>query len=159
MADLTLYNEPEDAEAVRQILEAAYARCNDIYRKKDDQRFWQLTTPDFTQQLLDGQTLDRSRAEPLLRQSFAAMESVSHYAATIDDLTVNEDEAVALTTATLSMRAKDPFGASHDNVLTTTCRHFWTKTDRGWLIRRSEELKGRALVDGQVVMDQQQYQP
>jgi ketosteroid isomerase-like protein len=158
MSDNALNANSEIVEEVRRMIEATYANCGDIYRKKDDKRFWKLTTADFTQQLLDGQNFDRSVAEPLLQQSFAAMESVSNYAATIEDLKVNGDEAVALTTATLSMKAKDPLGASHDTVLTTTCRHFWKKTDRGWLIRRSEELKGKAVMDGQVVIDQQ-YQP
>jgi ketosteroid isomerase-like protein len=142
-------NQPQDAEgAVRSELQAAYARAGKAYREKDADALMGMVTPDFTQQMPDGQTISYDEIEPALRQWLDTVEAVTSYKIDIEELTVLGEEAVARVREHVSTTFTDPHNLRHRGDQANISRVTWRKTADGWRIRQTEYLTGQTLVDG-----------
>src|SRR5262249_12712192 len=137
---------PGGANGTRRELEAGYARASDAMKRKNVRPLIEMTTPDFSQQLLNGQTIPRDRLETTFAEWSAMVKSVDDYSVKIDAINVDGDKAVALTTSTIATTFNDPGGATHRGVSTASTRDTWIRTPNGWLMDRSENLSERTTV-------------
>lgn len=141
-------NPPGSEAAVRQELQAAYARAGQAWKQKNAADVMAMVTPDFIQKMPGGQTIGRQEAEMALNEWFATPDTVTRYSIQIRDLTVAGDEALALVDESVSMTYPDPQGQQHERVQANTAQMTWVRTATGWQIRHSEYLTAKMTVDG-----------
>jgi ketosteroid isomerase-like protein len=138
----------ETAETLRGELEAAYRRAGEAYKAKDAAALMQMVTPDFVQQMPDGQVLGYQVADAGLREWFATADKVTDYTTRIRSVSAEGDEAVALVEENVSTAFSDETGTTHQRVQANTAQVTWVRTADGWRIRRSEYLSAKMTVDG-----------
>ena len=141
----------DGARAVREELQAAYARAGQAWRAKDAAALMQMVTPDFTQRMPDGQIVPYDVAEAGLQEWLATADRVTDYSVKIGPLTVKENEAVAAVEENVAMTFADPAGRSHERVMANTSQVTWIRLGDGWQIKRTEYLAARIIIDGKLV--------
>jgi ketosteroid isomerase-like protein len=140
---------PEDAaRTVRGELQREYDRAGKAYEAKDAAALMQMVTPDYTQEMPDGQTIAYDEIEPALTQWLATVDSITDYNVAIEELTVNGDQAVAKVREHVSTTFRDPQNRQRHGAQANISRVTWLKTAQGWRIRRAQYLTGQTLVDG-----------
>jgi ketosteroid isomerase-like protein len=138
-------------EAVRDELQAAYARAGDAWRDKDAGALMRMVTPDFTQRMPDGQVIPYAMAEAGLKEWLATVDRVTDYAVQIGAVTVRGDEALATVEESVAMTFADSGGRPHERVMANTSQVTWVRLPGGWQIRQTEYLAARTMIDGKLV--------
>ena len=141
----------EGGTAVRDELQAAYARAGEAWRAKDAAALMQMVTPDFTQRMPDGQIIPYAMAEAGLREWLATADRVTNYAVQIGDLTVKGDQAVAKVDENVAMTFSDLNGRSHERVMANSSQVTWVRMANGWQIQQTEYLAARIMIDGKLI--------
>jgi ketosteroid isomerase-like protein len=140
-------NAQNDATAVRKELESSYASMARALKEKDLQTLMSHLADDYTQKGLTGKIKNRRQVESDLRQTMDSLETLN---ATyrIVTIVVGKNEAIANIHYGFSGVTKtdvDPAGESLSVEFISPMRAVWTKTERGWRLKRMEELKGGML--------------
>jgi ketosteroid isomerase-like protein len=136
------------SDAVRRELEAAYARAAAAWKAKDAGSLMKVVTPDFTQQMPDGQVIGAFEAESALREWFATTDAITDYQVQVGAVTLQGDEAIADVSEQIKTTFEGPGGGRQERTQANTSRVTWVKTASGWQIRRSEYLTAKLAIDG-----------
>jgi ketosteroid isomerase-like protein len=150
---VSLFVLPAQAQdkAVRAELEAVYAKMVKATQAKDLIAMMRLMAPNYEEISLTGKKTNQQEAEAsrkeilTIAQSMAARFQIQELEAKGSTARVKLQYTFTLVT----LPKADPQGKSHKIVANSPLRHTWTKTAKGWLLQKVEELKGGTLnVDG-----------
>lgn len=128
-------------ERVRHDLVAMYRRQDEAIKNNDFEAFIGTLAADYSIKLLNGSEFNRKQVEDFVKSDMARTRSVGESLSVIDDLQVENGEAVVLVTHQAIRVLDDAKGQPHKWENKVVHRETWTKTVRGWRIKRLEEVK------------------
>ncbi len=149
----------DKSKPVRRALEEQYARIAEAQRNKDIDMLRSLRTPDFSVQMPNGQTWDLETSLNYSKRGFEQVQSIISISNTIETLTVNGNEAVAVVHQQWSrmQMLKDKLRRVETNAIQTET---WINTPDGWKLRHIGDIKpGTWIVDGKRVDPAKPYDP
>lgn len=149
----------DKSKPVRRALEAQYAKIAEAQRNNDIEALRSLRTLDFTVKLPNGETWDLETSLNYSRRGFEQVQSNISISNTIESLTVNKNEAVAVVHQQWSrMQMK---GGKLRRVDTSSVqRETWVNTSDGWKLKLIDEIHpGAWYVDGKRVDPSKPYDP
>lgn len=144
--------EREDHDAgrsdVRKTLQALYDRAGASARRKDMSEFFRQTTPDFSMKMTNGQTYEREKIEPWLKQQVAMLKTVTAFSMKIQKLALTSDKAVSTIKGSFSGDLIMPDGKTHKLVNAGAYKDVWVRQNGGWLCKYTEVLSEKTTLDG-----------
>jgi len=149
----------DKSKPVRQALEEQYARISDAQRWGDIAALRAVRTPDFTVTTANGQTWDLETSLGYSKSGFEQVDSTITISNTIDSLTVNDDQAVAVVHQqwTRMQKMKGKRRRVETSIIQTET---WVNTADGWRLKHTGNIRtGVWVVDGKRVDPRRPYDP
>lgn len=139
------------AEAVRAELQGQYDRMARGWKEKDLGTLIAVLAPDYTNQQLQGASLNREQYEALTRGILGSIRSLDTSSFSVNEAVLRGDEATTHIAYMLSGIILDPQGKEHPATYRGSGREIWRRTAAGWKLRRSEDLSLEMTIDGKRV--------
>ena len=137
--------------SAKQELASAYAQISKGVQKKDISVLSRLSAPDYKQRDLSGKEIGREEALGAIQQTFAVAKSVTMNVS-IAKVESKPNQAIATVRWVMTMVTMpelDPKRKTHKVIASVPLKHTWVKSDKGWLLKLSEELAGaKVTLDG-----------
>jgi ketosteroid isomerase-like protein len=137
-----------DKATMRKELTESLQRVSDLYSKKDIDALSQMMAPDVKLKLLKGKAMTRDQWEEQTKKELEHMDKLQ-MRFQMQRLTPKGDkEAVMLVRWTMQGTSTDEKGKPHQMRATGTERDTVVKTPDGWVLKASQELSNRMMMDG-----------
>jgi hypothetical protein len=149
----------DKSKPVRRALEEQYAKIAEAQKNKDIEALRQLRTSDFTVKMPNGETWSLEQSLNYSKRGFEQVQSMISMSNTIESLTVNENEAVAVVHQQWSrmQMMKDKLRRVDTSAVQ---RETWVNTPEGWRLKLIDEIHpGAWVVDGKRVDPSKPYDP
>jgi hypothetical protein len=142
------------AAEVRKAIQAAYARGDAAMAKKDANTILSLYAPDYEQTGLKGQKTTLAQAKQIIPMVFQQAQTIQSKT-TIQKFSMKGKEAVVTVKQRATLTAMNPQTQKTAKVvIDETSEETWTKTAKGWQMKRSKTLAEQQTVDGKPVPTQ-----
>jgi ketosteroid isomerase-like protein len=151
--------ERDKSKPVRRALEEQYAKIAQANINKDLAALLALRTPDFSVRMPNGETWSFERSADYSRRAFEQVQSTISLTNTIETLTVNGDEAIAVVHQQWS-RLQMKKGQLRRVDTSAVQRETWVRTAAGWKLKLIDDIHpGAWYVDGKRVDPSRPYDP
>lgn len=130
----------DSQKSVRKELKVNYARIVKAFKNNDPSVWEGFLVPDFKLKLFNGSVQDRQWVVNYVRNN-AKTFRVLKLSMTIEELSIEEQNAVAVVEQKSSRTFNDERGKSHQLDVGALQRETWTKTPSGWKLKSVEEWK------------------
>ncbi len=149
----------DKSKPVRRALEAQYTKVAEAQKNKDIEAMRALRTADFTVKAANGETWDLEKSLNYSRAGFQQIQSVIEVSNTIETLTINGDEAVAVVHQRFS-RMQVKAGKLRKVETEAQQRETWVNTPDGWKLKLIDDVRpGVWVVDGKRIDPSKPYNP
>jgi len=149
----------DKSKPVRRALEAQYRKIAAAQNNKDIDALRSLRTSDFTVKMPNGETWDLETSLNYSKRGFEQVQSINSISNTIESLTVNGDEAVAVVRQQWS-RMQTMKGKLRRVETSAVQRETWVNTPDGWKLKLIDDIHpGVWIVDGKRVDPSKPYDP
>ncbi len=149
----------DKSKPVRRALEAQYAKIAEAQKNKDIDALRSLRTSDFTVKMPNGETWDLETSLNYSKRGFEQVQSIINISNTIETLTVNGDEAIAVVHQQWS-RMQMMKGKLRRVETSAIQTETWVNTPDGWKLKHIGDIKpGAWIVDGKRVDPMKPYDP
>ncbi len=149
----------DKSKSVRRALEVQYAKIAEAQKNKDIDALRSLRTSDFSVKMPNGEMWDLEQSLNYSRRGFEQVQSIISLSNTIDSLTVNDDEAVAVVHQQWS-RMQMMKGKLRRVDTSAVQRETWVNTPDGWKLKLIDDVRpGAWVVDGKRVDPSKPYDP
>jgi ketosteroid isomerase-like protein len=149
----------DKSKPVRRALEAQYAKIAEAQKNKDIDALRSLRTSDFTVKMPNGEMWDLETSLNYSKRGFEQVQSIISISNTIESLTVNSDEAVAVVHQQWS-RMQTMKGKLRRVETSAVQRETWVNTPDGWKLKLIDDIRpGAWIVDGKRVDPSKPYDP
>lgn len=129
----------EVSSPTSQELDAAHAKANDAFARRDADAYMELFHADLAYRQPDGQTVDRNRIEASVRRQLAIVHSAQSEFQR-KGLVLTGEEAVEVLTQEATFEVRAFLFLHRAWTVRRRGRYFWTRTPGGWRITRVEVL-------------------
>jgi ketosteroid isomerase-like protein len=151
--------ERDKSKPVRRALEQQYAKIAQANINKDLGALLALRSPDFSVRMPNGETWSFEQSADYSRRAFEQVQSTISLTNTIETLTVNGDEAVAVVHQQWS-RLQIKKGQLRRVDTSAVQRETWVRTAAGWKLKLIDDIHpGAWYVDGKRVDPSRPYDP
>ncbi len=149
----------DKSKPVRRALEAQYALIAEAQKNKDIDALRSLRTSNFTVKMPSGETWDLETSLNYSKRGFEQVQSIVSISNTIDSLTINGNEAVAVVHQQWS-RMQMMKGKLRLVETSAVQRETWVNTPDGWKLKLIDDIyPGVWIVDGKRVDPSKPYDP
>lgn len=149
----------DKSKPVRRALEAQYAKIAEAQKNKDIAALRSLRTSDFSVNLPNGETWDLETSLNYSKRGFEQVQSIISIFNTIESLTVNGNEAVAVVHQQWS-RMQMMKGKLRRVETSAIQTETWVNMPDGWKLKHIGDIKpGAWIVDGKRVDPSKPYDP
>ena len=139
-----------DDVKLRKALTANYAVITSAFRKQDVKAMGDLMTSDFTAIRPGGQTISREQILADFEHQTKATK-VRNWIRNIETISQQGDNAIVTVRGKMTGTITDEKGKPHKMEFDAKAKDTWTKSGKGWKLKRTELLEGKMLVDGKEV--------
>lgn len=140
-----------DAASVRKELETKYTKFSVCVLKRNVDDIKKMSTSNFVYKYKNGTQLGLKESLDMLKMNLLMMKSIDSASFKIAKLTVSGNNATAITDIKVAATMAGNGGKTQKVLNTSQTRDFWINTPKGWLIKRSEEIKSLMTVNGKPV--------
>jgi ketosteroid isomerase-like protein len=134
---------------VRRELEAVFSERVNAVKNKDAEAQIAQVSPDYSATQPNGQALNYEQIISYMRRGVEQIQSVIDLSITIENLTVNGNEAIVDARQKFSRTQKLRDGKIHDVETGVLQRETWVKTAEGWKLKSVDNLREiKTIVDG-----------
>jgi uncharacterized protein (UPF0147 family) len=149
----------DKSKPVRRALEEQYTKIAEAQKNKDIEALRSLRTLDFTVNMPNGETWNLEQSLTYSKRGFEQVQSIIGLSNTIESLTVNENEAVAVVHQQWS-RMQMMKGKLRRVETSAVQRETWVNTPEGWKLNLIDDIHpGAWVVDGKRVDPSKPYDP
>lgn len=140
-----------DEASGRKQLQMIYDRVDRAMERKDIDAAMAPTARDYAYKMLDGKALTREQSIALFKERFKSVKTMRRSSTKAGEVSVRGDEATAVVTVNQSFILTDSKGKSHPATYRCRARDFWRKADKGWEMKRTEDIEEELRVNGKRV--------
>jgi ketosteroid isomerase-like protein len=119
------------------------------YKSKDAERIISFESPDFTSVPKIGKIQSKNKADQLRREGMKSIVKVYDAKVTIKKLSIEPNRVVILSNHFLDFDMTGPDKRSYRISLTAQSRDIWVNYDGAWMLKRTEEIDTKFLVEGE----------
>lgn len=139
-----------DAAAIKAHIVENYLLWQEAFKARDAVRMISYESPDYTSVIEEGRVVGKSESDQMWRDVMADIKKVYSARAEIKKLTIEPNRVVVL-----SHQHVDALRRWHSNepqrvIVAAAVRDTWVKYDGAWMLKRSEDLNSKVIVDGKV---------
>ena len=127
-----------------------YLLMREAWKLRDADRMISFESPDFTSLSDDGTLLGKAAADAVWRDCMNMIQKVHTVRVEIKKLTVEPNRVVILNNLYLDVNILDPDTKLHRMDSTVQSRDIWVVYDRVWMLKRTEMLSAKVLIDGKL---------
>lgn len=142
-----------DSKETHQEIQAVYDRWLIGWKSEDIRAIMAPFTTDFRYTFANGKVLDRKQLEGVWKEALKTIKSIESVTLTAGEVTVKGRQASDVATWKLTGVYTDPKGKDHPATELFVSRDLFVKTPKGWMFKRSKDLKVVITVDGKPVAD------
>lgn len=143
----------QDASAAQKAIEARYAQYVKAIKAKDLKGVMALSAGNRTYKTKEGQTVQRADIERSIAAQFKVVKSYDELKFAIKNFKLNGKEASMIVSSTTKAKIALPNGDKTAVLASKTeSRVWWTNTDKGWLILKSEVIDDSQTLDGKPII-------
>ncbi len=136
---------------VKTILERNYLKFSTAVLKRNIEDIKKLSTSDFIYKYKNGTQMNLKESLDMLKMNLLMMKSVQSASFKINKLTIAGNVATSITDIKVAATIAGSNGKTQKLLNTSQTKDTWINTPKGWLIKRSEELKSSTTIDGKRV--------
>jgi hypothetical protein len=126
-------------------LAAAYAKLDEAVRGRDARAIWDMETADYTDKLIDGESMTKEQDMTYMQKQFAQLSSVSAFTVTIESLALEGSEARVLVRSGFSGVVNDEHRRDETYFSDGWSRDTWRRTASGWRLSASEDVASKSF--------------
>jgi hypothetical protein len=147
IAPLSRADETRDAKLKAEMVEN-YLLWQIAWKNKDAERIISFESPDYTYVSKDGQTQLKQTEDASLRYAMNAIFKIYDAKVGIKKITIEPHRVTVLSDHLLDADMIGPENRSHRVLITARSRDIWVNYDGAWMLKRTEEVDTKFLVDG-----------
>ena len=140
-------DEKRDAKIKAEMVEN-YLLWQEAYKFRDAERMISFESPDFTTILLDGDVVSKLYSDITLRDTIGRIKKVYVAQVGIKKLAIEPNRIVVLSSHRYDYDILGINNQLHHISGTHQSRDIWVEYDRVWMLKRTEALNGKILIDG-----------
>jgi hypothetical protein len=126
-------------------LTAAYQTLDEAVREKDARAIWDMETADYTDKLIEGDSMTKEQDMTYMQKQFAQLSKVSAFKVNIESLVLEGKKAVVTVKSGFSGVVNDEHRRDEIYYSDGWSRDIWKKTAAGWRISASEDLASKSF--------------
>ena len=139
----------EDSEAkIKVEMVENYLLMQEAWKLRDADRMISFESPDYTSVDDEGTLLDKEAADAVWQDCMAMTQKVHSARVEIKKVTIEPKRVVVLSNLYLDADILEPDSIPKRLNSTVQSRDIWVLYDRIWMLKRSEMLSAKVLIDG-----------
>ncbi len=142
-----------DAQAAQKEIQGIYDRWRDAWKRKDINAIMAPFAPDYLYTWTNGQVRNRRQTENDYKGTLKSIKSIESLSISAGKVTVKGNEASNICIWRSTGVSIDPQGKHHPSTSHFDTRDTFVKTRKGWVFKRSLDVRAVVTVDGKPVAD------